>query len=710
VPYVSFVRLGAGAPAIGLLAIGAACALAGLGARPASARPADCRPVEAVFYESSDWARLANGLAANPSPCAAYYVTIPALAGDKTQMRPAAAAQVRALGPNFHALAEINYSAWQSWVASTGNSWYSAGVEARRRMAAAGFDVAGGDRWVVNELSSAVRTGAGAARQNVRDLVRGLYEGDGTETQAKGMVFVVGVGQNGLSFPQYKATLESWLQDQNFWADLSSYVSDFFQEAYGDVRNYAVAGQDAPTRAAALNAYLQHLFTLAVAPGAPAAESAARNFLSAAYGALANASWAWGSAYGWTQVPSEVMADYVSAQTYAMRLSGSVRLGFAWNPLNSMGLSATDFASQVAGVLARLAGSIHETDAGDPAQACAATGCAATVNGAALVPGWSTFAQWTPTTATFTSAPVSLTPGVPSGPITLQLQTGGVNTTLPVASTVIVSSSSRTGAFATDPAGPWAPTLTLTLPPGTGAATFYALDTAAGSPTITANLGGAVTTQIETIAAPPQPTPPPPPPAAHVASLRLTPQQGRIHLALQVVGAGGEPLQARVALAVLHGRATIATASALTDPTGAFALTARPRLQLGCYRVRLSALSAAGHVWDEAVPATSYCVRTLPAHVITVAYGRKNGRLRVGVRATDDAGRALRAKIEFAVARGGSKVASTAGRTGASGWLALTARAKPPLPGCYRVIVNRLSAPGYRWDGISPARRYCIRP
>ena len=59
--------------------------------------------------------------------------------------------------------------------------------------------------------------------------------------------------RNGVSFPQYKANMESWFQDQDFWADMTSYVSDFFQEAYGDVRNYAIAGLDPPSRVDLLN-------------------------------------------------------------------------------------------------------------------------------------------------------------------------------------------------------------------------------------------------------------------------------------------------------------------------------------------------------------------------------------------------------------------------------------------------------------------------
>ena len=76
-------------------------------------------------------------------------------------------------------------------------------------MAAQGFDVAAGDTWAINESSSAVRTGAGAARQNLRDLVRGLYTGAGG-TAVKGIVFVVGVGQTGTSLSTYKGTLQLW--------------------------------------------------------------------------------------------------------------------------------------------------------------------------------------------------------------------------------------------------------------------------------------------------------------------------------------------------------------------------------------------------------------------------------------------------------------------------------------------------------------------
>ena len=58
-----------------------------------------------------------------------------------------------------------------------------AGVEARRRMAAAGYDAANGDTWAINEFPSSVRRDDGTARSDAREFVRGLYEGDGRPLQ-----------------------------------------------------------------------------------------------------------------------------------------------------------------------------------------------------------------------------------------------------------------------------------------------------------------------------------------------------------------------------------------------------------------------------------------------------------------------------------------------------------------------------------------------
>src|SRR5204862_311945 len=83
------------------------------------------------FYTSTDWLRLATKLAAAASPCAQYCISIPPLAADKTAFRYDQPWRIRALGPNFHVLAEINITGWTKWVAENpGATWYDAGVEA----------------------------------------------------------------------------------------------------------------------------------------------------------------------------------------------------------------------------------------------------------------------------------------------------------------------------------------------------------------------------------------------------------------------------------------------------------------------------------------------------------------------------------------------------------------------------------------------------
>ena len=166
-------------------------------------------------------------------------------------------------------------------------------------MAAAGYDVAAGDTWALNELSSAVRRGDGNARTNVRELLRGLYDAAGEGPPTRGVVFIVGIGQRA-PVATYKARTQEWLQDSAFWSDMNVYVSDWSQEVYGDVRSYAAPGAPLENRRDALVEFLRHQDLLAAAGGA--VSGTANAFFGNAGSALANAAWQWGSAYGWTLV------------------------------------------------------------------------------------------------------------------------------------------------------------------------------------------------------------------------------------------------------------------------------------------------------------------------------------------------------------------------------------------------------------------------
>jgi hypothetical protein len=463
---------------------------------------AACTPLRAVFYAETDWLRLATKLAANASPCAQYYISVPALAGNKTQFRSDQAWRIRALGPQFHALAEVNVTGWSNWVATNGQTWYAAGQEARRRMAAAGYDVGAGDTWVVNELSSEVRQGMGSARADMRSFVRGLHEGDGSAPRARGAVFVVGMSQATRSLSVYQSRLQDWYEDAPFWNDMSAYVSDWSQELYGDVRHWAVPGTDPATRASALNEYLQH--ETALAKVAPASGAAATSFLSSAYNPLANAAWAYETAFGWTDVPYDLMQRYVSSQASAMRSYDGSRFGFAWAPKNLNGLVPADFNAQTSMILDRMAAAMSGADA------CAPSWCGGDLAGAAFNNGWRTFATWKPSRLAFTTAPQTIAAGAASGALTVEQRTNtGVAYTAGLPVSVTFASSSAGGSFSTSASGPWAPTLTAAIASGASTVSVYYRDTQAGSPTITASAAGkAGATQVETIAPPADTTPP----------------------------------------------------------------------------------------------------------------------------------------------------------------------------------------------------------
>ncbi len=366
------------------------------------AAAAPCRVAEFVFYAARDWLRLAPKLAERASPCANYYISVPPLVADKTEPRPNQAWRIRALGPRFHAMAEIHWTTWQGWVGATGRTWYEAGVEARRRMAAAGYNVALGDTWAVNEFPSSVRRNLGTARADAREFVRGLYEGEGQPAQ--GAVFVIGVTHGTRDASTYKSTLKSWLADTPFWLDMDRAVRFWAQEVYGDARRWGVPGAPAVVRRDRLNEFLQHAAKLGSV--APAEYGAARAFLTRAHTPIANAGWQWWTGLGWTVVSAEQMRHFVSSQTHALRnfaatRPGPDRFGFAWAPNNATAMPQRTFVAQSGQLLDRLGTAL--ADSGnewrpDPGVlACVAPGldwCRADVEGALFTDAWRIFSAW----------------------------------------------------------------------------------------------------------------------------------------------------------------------------------------------------------------------------------------------------------------------------------------------------------------------------
>jgi hypothetical protein len=660
-----------------------------------------------VFYAATDFLRLATMLAANASPCAQYYISIPPAIPDGTHPRPDKARQIRALGSNFHAMEEIRFSAWKRWVASTGATWYTAGVTARQYMAAAGFDVSAGDTWALNEVTSAVRRGTGTARNDLRDFLHGLYEGDGTQP-AKGVVFVIGVGQRARDISVYQTNLQNWFTDSAFWADMSAYVSDWSQEVYGDVRSYAVPDTPIAVRRDYLNDYLQHGLVLAGA-GPPEIE-AARSFLSSAYSPLANAAWERSSGYGWTMVPEAEMEGYVSAQVYALRsfsaMSGQAQdhWGFAWAPRNTSGIPSGQFAAQTSQILERLAAAVHDSgETGDPADpgsaACGPPGqnvwCADNLDDGQLTENWKSFRSWAQSALSFTTPPPTILAGTPSAATSLRLvtRTGRAATTA-TPLTVTLSSSSPQGTFATSPAGPWFPTLSFTMAAGTGTIpAFYYEDTVAGTPALVASAAGATTgTQFVRV------TPGP------AVSLTITPDsatvQARASEEFAAVGTDAYGNTSPVAATWSLSSPALGTLRPIRGTSTVF--TARRLLETGTITASVNAgtlfASATATVAPGRLRIASITYRPRPrAHTVVVT-----------VTTVDAAGKPIsHAVVSVVLRRGGRRYLTARSVTGASGHATYGVPVR--RAGCFSTIVRRVAAVGFTWSGRSPRNAYCTR-
>ena len=663
--------------------------------RTHAARQGACRPLRAIFYTQTDWLRLATKLAAQPSPCAQYCISVPPLAAAKTTLRNGEAAKIRALGPNFHALAEIHYSGWSQWVATNNATWFDAGVEARKRMEAAGFDVAKGDTWAVNELSSAVRVGSGSARQNARDLVRGLATGSGG-TPVKGVAWTVGISQPVADTTLYQTNLQNWLGDTAFWTDMAAYVSDWSQEVYPDWRKTAVPGSTAQQRRDYLNDYLQH--ELVLARVAPPTIEPARSYIQSAYAPLASAAWSWDTGYGWSAIPFDQMQSFVSLQVYALRAFGvslgqpQDHWGFAWAPRN-VGLSSADFNSQSAAVLDRLAAAIRDSAAGsnpaDPGiEACNGT-CAGDSAGGSFTELWKSFRTWTQPLLTFTTAPQTIAAGAPSGPMSLGLlnATGAVQPAqAPIA--ITLSSSSPRGQFSLSPTGPWAPTLALSIPQaGATAGPFYYLDTRAGSNTVTAAAAGVTSgTQAVTVL----------PGAATSLKVQAIPRTVPAGESATLTALGTDQ----------YGNAFPVPASWAADPPGLGRFQPRTGSSV---QFTAGPKGGQGTVTATAVGLTAsiaLTVRPGPLHVASIRYGIGAAKtLLVTVSLADLRGRPVRdAFVSVLVRRRGYPFFSGHATTGANGRATFRVRHKK---GCYRTTVTRANADGYRWDRATPVNTFC---
>jgi hypothetical protein len=395
-----------------------------------------CRTdAEGVFWTGTDWVRLATALAADRSPCADYWVSLPPLAANKRGLRVLQDDIIRALG--IHPVAEFTtgeITGWSNWVKS-GHTWFEAGVEFRRAMAAAGYS-GPEETWLLNEMDrTTMRDGPREGpddqpwppvrRAEIVELLQGLYYG------AIGMEPLPGLVEIGIHFrhqnipnvAQYKGEAEAWLEDGAFWTAISPMVRWLGVETYPDTRYWGVPGSSRDERRGHTEEYVFHLLDLvrsgpaSVAPARDFFERAYLPFLNAGYRARGGEQFNFRTGHGNTIVDAATMQHFVSEQVYAVRhYSGSHprgapagRLGFSWQPCNRS--SATDpncaavtpaFVAALDAITARIAESIHyayRQGGASPAGACAPPGadvkwCDGSVPGAAFTDAWEIFDRW----------------------------------------------------------------------------------------------------------------------------------------------------------------------------------------------------------------------------------------------------------------------------------------------------------------------------
>jgi hypothetical protein len=421
--------------------------LAAPGTASAQTPPTPCvEPVEVIVWTAINWNRIADGFENNPLPCADYWISIPP-GQIATNLRLAGIfQQIRDHGSQFHPMAEMTLggpgtagtpgTGWYAWVNADvvpRRTWYDAGVEFRRKMVAASLDVTKGETWLLNEFNrSTIRNTPPASadepfysRADMRELVRGLYEGAPGMPPAPGAV-EIGINYTHQAMPAdavaaYKEELKDFLLDSAFWADMDGRVRWMIKEAYPDARKHGVPDSTRTKRRRRMEQYLFHMADLAAA--APKEASVAKEFLRDTYMTLGSATWAalgpredFRIGHGWTLFPLEDMLHFVSEQVYAMRYYADAhpkfgpagRLGFSWQPTNNpippsiVALPETEFLAGQEAIADRIGSAVQHAYASPDApaiDACRPPGsgeqwCNSVVPEAEFTSAWRDFAHW----------------------------------------------------------------------------------------------------------------------------------------------------------------------------------------------------------------------------------------------------------------------------------------------------------------------------
>ena len=97
----------------------------------------------------------------------------------------------------------------------------------------------------------------------MREVLDTLATGAPEMPTSRGIVWVIGVGQQTQNLSVYKARLQEWLQDTPFWEDMARDVSVWGQETYPNMRYWGNADTSRNARTRNLSFFLEHPLLLA---------------------------------------------------------------------------------------------------------------------------------------------------------------------------------------------------------------------------------------------------------------------------------------------------------------------------------------------------------------------------------------------------------------------------------------------------------------
>jgi hypothetical protein len=353
---------------------------------------------------------LASRLKPNAA-CMDWFVGVSLDANDKTKFHANVEqeiARIHALGSNFHAIAEFNWSAWQRWVRAGNGDWAAAAATFRESMDDAGFDTFPGDSdtWLVQEFPTSLVHGsdgvsADTVRSNALAVVRALHEHGkvhkmGATARAGDSSHVTNIA--GLETD--RGYLEEFLSDGAFWHEMSQHVRWWGDEVYAEPRDVCVGSASVAERARALDEFVFHVPRLADAN--PSASAEARAFFAKSFTPWLNGAWETDGGYGDVRISADQMGEFVSTQVYGVRTWAHAhevpagRMAWSWSPKPGQPQADLD------AIAARLAQSIddaYDPHTGTASHACSPSGaytyCQCAVAGAAFESSWANiFGTW----------------------------------------------------------------------------------------------------------------------------------------------------------------------------------------------------------------------------------------------------------------------------------------------------------------------------